>query len=79
MKYIVIVFILFFGLSSCDSENEYAKELCDCYTQLHRANSESEVNFWGDSCNTLYINIIEALEDNPSKKEEFNKAYSRCQ
>jgi hypothetical protein len=79
MKYITIISILFFGLNSCDSENEYAKELCDCYTQLHRASSESEVNFWGDSCNTLYIDIIKALDNNPSKKEAFNKAYRRCQ
>ena len=79
MKSLLILFVLFFLIQSCTSEHSMATQLCDCYTQLHRANNESDINFWTDSCNQLYIDIVNDLEKNPAEKEVFKKAYRSCQ
>ena len=52
------LFLVIIGLASCENQHPLATKLCDCYTQLHRANSDDEINFWGDSCNALHIDII---------------------
>tara|TARA_X000001036_G_scaffold257245_1_gene239214 strand:- start:103 stop:351 length:249 start_codon:yes stop_codon:yes gene_type:complete len=67
---------------SCEREHPLAAELCDCYTRIYRANrvnDKDERIFWEDSCKTLHINILQKLEDDPSQKKVFIKAYRRCQ
>jgi hypothetical protein len=79
MKNFLIVFVIFFAVQSCEENHPMATKLCDCYTQLHRANAESEINFWTDSCSSLYVGILNNLEKNLSEKNRFIKAYRRCQ
>jgi len=64
---------------SCEREHPLATELCDCYTRIYRANDKDEQTFWEDSCKTLHIKILQELEDDPSQKKVFIKAYRRCQ
>jgi len=66
-------------LFSCEDKHPLAEKLCDCYTQLHRAQEEQEQLFWTDSCNVLYIDILKALEKKESEQIKFQKAYNRCQ
>ena len=66
-------------LFSCESGHPLAEKLCNCYTQLHRAQEDQEQLFWTDSCNVLYIEILKELEDQESEQLKFQKAYSRCQ
>ena len=68
--------VLFF---SCQEKHPMAEKLCNCYTQLHRAQEEVEINFWTDSCNVLYIDILNQLEKSESEQIKFQRAYSRCQ
>ena len=56
-----------------------AEKLCNCYTQLHRAQEDQEQLFWTDSCNVLYIEILKELENQDTEQLKFQKAYSRCQ
>ena len=79
MKSLVIVFVIFFTIHSCKEDHHMATKLCDCYTQLHSANSDEEIYFWTDSCNSLYIEILKKLEGDISEKQRFNEAYRRCQ
>ena len=79
MRSLLILFVLFFLIQSCTSEHPMATQLCDCYTKLHRANNESDINFWTDSCNVLYIDILNQLEKSESEQIKFQRAYSRCQ
>ena len=74
--YIVICASLFF---SCQEKHQLAERLCNCYTQLHRAQENEEINFWTDSCNVLYIDILNVLETSESEQIKFQRAYSRCQ
>lgn len=64
---------------SCQEKHPMADKLCNCYTQLHRAQEEVEINFWTDSCNVLYIDILNQLEKSESEQIKFQRAYSRCQ
>jgi alpha-D-ribose 1-methylphosphonate 5-triphosphate synthase subunit PhnI len=64
---------------SCQEKHPMAEKLCNCYTQLHRAQEEVEINFWTDSCNVLYIDILNQLEKSESEQIKFQRAYSRCQ
>ena len=73
---IIIFSTLFF---SCQEKHPMADKLCNCYTQLHRAQEEVEINFWTDSCNVLYIDILNQLEKSESEQIKFQRAYSRCQ
>ena len=73
---IIIFSTLFF---SCQEKHPMAEKLCNCYTQLHRAQEEVEINFWTDSCNVLYIDILNQLEKSESEQIKFQRAYSRCQ
>ena len=73
---IIIFSSLFF---SCQEKHSMAEKLCNCYTQLHRAQEEVEINFWTDSCNVLYIDILNQLEKSESEQIKFQRAYSRCQ
>ena len=72
----IIFSALFF---SCKEKHPMAEKLCNCYTQLHRAQEEVEINFWTDSCNVLYIDILNQLEKSESEQIKFQRAYSRCQ
>lgn len=72
----IIFLALFF---SCQEKHPMAEKLCNCYTQLHRAQEEVEINFWTDSCNVLYIDILNQLEKRDSEQIKFQRAYSRCQ
>jgi len=74
--FIIILSTLFF---SCQEKHPMAEKLCNCYTQLHRAQEEVEINFWTDSCNVLYIDILNQLEKSESEQIKFQRAYSRCQ
>ena len=74
--FIIIFSALFF---SCQEKHPLADKLCNCYTQLHRAQEELEINFWTDSCNVLYIDILNKLEKSESEQIKFQRAYSRCQ
>ena len=78
MKNIFIILFLI-GTVSCKEQHPLADQLCDCYTQLHRAYADSSIVFWGDSCKALHIDIILQLEDDAAEKKIFNKAYRRCQ
>ena len=73
---IIIFSALFF---SCKEKHPLAEKLCNCYTQLHRAQEEVEINFWTDSCNVLYIDVLNQLEKSESEQIKFQRAYSRCQ
>jgi alpha-D-ribose 1-methylphosphonate 5-triphosphate synthase subunit PhnI len=73
---IIIFSTLFF---SCQEKHPMADKLCNCYTQLHRAQEEVEINFWTDSCNVLYIDILNQLKKSESEQIKFQRAYSRCQ
>ena len=72
-----LIFIMF--LFSCESRHPLAEKLCNCYTQLHRAQEDQEQLFWTDSCNVLYIEILKELENQETEQLKFQKAYSRCQ
>lgn len=72
----IIFSTLFF---SCQEKHPMAEKLCNCYTQLHRAQEEVEINFWTDSCNVLYIDILNQLGKSESEQIKFQRAYSRCQ
>ena len=73
---VIICSALFF---SCHEKHPLAEKLCNCYTQLHRAQKEVEINFWTDSCNVLYIDVLNQLETSESEQIKFQRAYSRCQ
>ncbi len=74
-SFLIFTMLLF----SCESKHPLAEKLCNCYTQLHRAQEEQEQLFWTDSCNVLYIEILKELENQESEQLKFQKAYSRCQ
>lgn len=78
MKWIRLIVVIV-SFVSCENQHPLALQLCDCYTQLHRANSDEEINFWGDSCNALHIDIISQLGEDQDEKKLFIKAYRRCQ
>ena len=65
-------------LWSCEQKHPMAEKLCDCYTQLHRA-QERRTAFLDDSCIVLYIKILKYLENKESEQLKFQKAYNRCQ
>ena len=73
---ILSLVVLFF---SCNEKHPLADKLCNCYTHLHRAEIEEESDFWTDSCNVLYKDILRKLEKDKSDQEKFQRAYSRCQ
>ena len=73
--FLIFIMLLF----SCESRHPLAEKLCNCYTQLHRAQDDQEQLFWTDSCNVLYIEILKELENQESEQLKFQKAYSRCQ
>ena len=75
----IFFIILIIFLFSCEYKHPLAEKLCNCYTQLHRAQEEQEELFWTDSCNVLYIEILKELENQESEQLKFQKAYSRCQ
>ena len=67
-------------LFSCaDVKNTDAKELCKCYTQLHRANKDNEVSRISDSCGKLYANILIKHKNNKDSLVAFKEAYNNCQ
>tara|TARA_Y100000385_G_scaffold282872_2_gene338036 strand:+ start:1063 stop:1311 length:249 start_codon:yes stop_codon:yes gene_type:complete len=76
-NFLTIIFISL--LFSCEQKHPLAEKLCNCYTQLHRAQQEQEQLFWSDSCNVLYIKILKELESQESEQLKFQKAYRRCQ
>ena len=55
-----------------------AESLCNCYTQMYRADGD-RVDVIADSCSTIYIDIIKKLKDNPEEKAKFDEAYAFCQ
>ena len=55
-----------------------AKRLCNCYTQVYRAN-EDKVDAIADSCSAIYIEIIKSLENDAEEKAKFDEAYEACQ
>ena len=61
MKKIYCLLLFTITLSSCEQKHPMAEKLCDCYTQLHRAQEKEEQLFWTDSCNFLYIEILKYL------------------
>ena len=76
-----IVTLLLFGLAfnSCSETNEKAKNLCDCYRNIHVAKSSEEVDFWSDSCTNMYLNIIKDLTLDDSEMRAFENDYKKCQ
>ena len=79
MKKIYCLLLFTITLLSCEQKHPMAEKLCDCYTQLHRAQGKEEQLFWTDSCNVLYIEILKYLENKESEQLKFQKAYNRCQ
>ena len=79
MKKIYYLLLFTITLWSCEQKHPMAEKLCDCYTQLHRAQEKEEQLFWTDSCNVLYIEILKYLENKKSEQLKFQKAYNRCQ
>ncbi len=79
MKRIVLLVIIITFLFACQTTAHHADKLCDCYTHLHRAKSDQEIEFWGDSCNQLHIYILKSLEDSIPQQQTFIKAYRNCQ
>ena len=78
MKWILFLLVII-SSASCENQHPLATKLCDCYTQLHRASSDDEINFWGDSCNSLHIDIISQIGNDKQEKKIFIKAYRKCQ
>ena len=67
------------GFHSCsDPVHPDSERLCNCYTQLYRADS-ARVDIIGDSCSAIYVDIIKSLENNEEEKEKFDAAYAACQ
>ena len=76
----IFISLLLLSLSSCaDAENTDAKELCKCYTQLHRANKETQVSRISDSCGKLYTNILIKHKNDKASLAAFKEAYNNCQ
>ena len=72
----VLALILFQSCS--DPTHPDAESLCNCYTQMYRADDDKIDNI-ADSCSTIHIDIIKKLKDNPEEKAKFDEAYSYCQ
>lgn len=67
-------------ISSCNNpEHADADALCSCYTSLHRAKQESEINKISDSCNVFFINILLKHKDNKAELKAFYNALRICQ
>jgi hypothetical protein len=79
MKKIIVLLLLFVGLISCDARHKDASELCNCYTQLHRAVALKKINLLGDSCAQLHVEIIDRLEKNKDDLHLFEQALLNCQ
>ncbi len=83
MKYFLLsISALSLILSSCETpQQEDAERLCGCFTEMHvatRHNRTEQIDHLADSCNTLYLEIIEKLKDKPEEKEKFDAAYEQC-
>lgn len=67
------------GFQSCsDLTHPDSERLCNCYTQLYRADDD-RVDIIGDSCRAIYVDIIKSLENNAEEKAKFDEAYAACQ
>jgi hypothetical protein len=77
----IVLVLLFLNLIcfSCKERNQNAKKLCDCYTNLHVAKSPTNVDFWSDSCENLYLNILQDLALNEDEMRAFQTDYKKCQ
>ena len=75
--YVGALFLM--SLESCgDSVHPDSERLCNCYTEVYRAN-EDKVDAIADSCNAIYIDIIKSLENDAEEKAKFDEAYEACQ
>ena len=79
MKNLIFILIIIVGLFSCSEKHPLATKLCDCYDKLHRASLDRDISYWSDSCNILYIDILNNLEEKLKEKKQFFKAYKLCQ
>lgn len=74
---ISVVFTI--GFQSCsDPVHPDSERLCNCYTQLYRADKD-RIDVIGDSCRVIYIDIIKSLDGNVEEKAKFDEAYAACQ
>ena len=78
-RLVVVISMVCLMVLSCEEKDNKAFILCNCYTSLHRAKTEQDVNFWGDSCNKLYVSIIRQLENKPKEISQFKSDYEKCQ
>ena len=79
MKKIFGILLFIFTFASCELSHKDASDLCECYTELHRAVPIKKVEIIGDSCSKLYIEILERLKNDKEDLELFEKALSNCQ
>lgn len=76
---LVSIITLAMIVQSCsDPVHKDSERLCNCYTQVYRAN-EDKVDAIADSCNAIYIDIIKSLENDAEEKAKFDEAYEACQ
>ena len=76
---LVPIIILAMIVQSCSySVHPDSERLCNCYTQVYRAN-EDKVDAIADSCSAIYIEIIKSLENDAEEKAKFDEAYEACQ
>jgi len=81
LKKIVLPFsvVITIGFQSCsDPVHPDSERLCNCYTQLYRADDD-RIEAIGDSCRAIYVDIIKTLENNEEEKAKFDEAYAACQ
>lgn len=79
MKFISSLVIIITFASCSEKSHPDAEALCGCYTELHRAHTDDQINRIADSCNTIHITIINKYKSNQEGKENFEEAYKNCQ
>ncbi len=78
-RIVIVLFFFCFLFFSCSETNHNAKNLCDCYRNLHVAKSTKDIDFWSDSCTNLYLNIIQELALDKDEMRAFEIDYKKCQ
>lgn len=72
----VVISVLF--QSCAHPAHPDADRLCNCYTDMYRANQE-KIDEKADSCSAIHIEILNKLKGNPEEKMKFEEAYAVCQ
>lgn len=80
VKYFLLIGVLF-TIAGCGAPaHSDAEALCNCYKEVHKVPADNLpiVEFVMDSCNTMFKNTLDGLE-NEKEKKAFYEAYHYCQ